>query len=434
MHLIIFSSILTPRIKYIFNFIFKDILKAEVEFTGNKQYFLKSDHLKISYGNEPQGDELFFKQTQLLFSNKVEEFNLKTTPFGEYLVPFPVNNSSLPFDVFAASFFLISRYEEYWFQNKSKEDFKANKSYQRKWKILNKPIIDEWALIIKNMISKKHPDFKFHDKKFLQQPTINFDVALNVPNGFINKTKFIFSSVFSRKNNYLSSQYDRITGLGINNESVLAEIQQSFNMINVSPIYFAGFPNLKLEDFKANNISDLLKDQTVGLLRPCADDKQKVKEIKNELSKLRKIFPNQINLSSQQLEILKFPICYLNLLSAGITSDYSMGYEDTPGFRAGTCTPFNWYDLQLEKVTPLRIHSYCITDSALQYLDVKEANINISFYMNAVKVVDGTFYTSWQLRSLSSNLKYKKLKTIFTEMVKPSGKQVTSSLKSIDQY
>jgi len=70
MHLIIFSNILTPRIKYIFNFIFKDILKAELEFTGNSQYFLESTHVKISYGEEPLGEELFFKSTALLFSKK----------------------------------------------------------------------------------------------------------------------------------------------------------------------------------------------------------------------------------------------------------------------------------------------------------------------------------------------------------------------------
>jgi hypothetical protein len=104
MHLIVFSNILAPRIKYIFNFIFKDILKAEVEFTGNSQYFLQSEHIKISYGDEPLGEELFFKSTSLLFSNKLEEIKPKTISFGEYQVPFPVERSALPFDVFAASF------------------------------------------------------------------------------------------------------------------------------------------------------------------------------------------------------------------------------------------------------------------------------------------------------------------------------------------
>ena len=51
MHIIVYSQLLTPRIKYIFNFIFNAVLKVETEFTGNKEHFLQSGHVKISYGD-----------------------------------------------------------------------------------------------------------------------------------------------------------------------------------------------------------------------------------------------------------------------------------------------------------------------------------------------------------------------------------------------
>ncbi|PWS28139.1 hypothetical protein DHW03_11340 [Pedobacter yonginense] len=417
MHLIIFSTLLTPRIKYIFNFIFKDILKAEVEFTGNSEYFLQSEHVKITYGDEPLADELFFKATSLLLSNKIEEFSLKTTLFGEYQVPFPVKDSLLPFDVFAASFFILSRYEEYLHQKTSSDDFSVSKSHQLKWKILDRPIIDEWALILKNIILKKHSGFKFFDKKFVQQPTINFTLVPNVPDGFLSKTKFFVSSVFKRDNVYLTSKLDRLTGLGIDNAAVLAELEQFAG----NPIYFINFPNVPNEYIRKNGISTLLAQKTVGLLRPCVTESQKFKEIKEAIAKLKKILPNQVNLMSQQLEVLRFPICYLNLLNAGITSDYSMGYADTAGFRAGTCTPFNWYDLQLEKVTPLNVKSYCISDTVLQNMHLQEAKKSVNDYINSVKVVNGSFYSSWQLRSLSKLYKYKKLKSVFEEMLKSGG-------------
>jgi len=420
MHLIVFSTLLTPRIKYIFNFIFKDILKAEVEFTGNSQYFLQSDNIKISYGELPLADELFFKSTSLLLSNKVEEFNLKTTLFGEYQVPFPVKDSLLPFDVFAASFFIVSRYEEYLHQKTSTEDFKANKSHQYKWRILDKPIIDEWALILKNLILKKYPGFKFYDKKFVQQPTINFTITPNVPDGFLSKTKFFISSVFKKENVYLTSKFDKITGLGVDNEAVLADLEKSLDKKN-NPLFFIGFPNVPDEYIRRNGISNLLAEKSVGLLKPCDNETQNVSGIKEAVSKLKKIHPEQINLNSQQLEVLRFPICYLNLLNSGINSDYSMGYADTAGFRAGTCTPFNWYDLQLEKVTPLSVKSYCISDSVLQFKHLEEAKKIVNDYIDAVKVVDGAFFSSWQLRSLSNNYKYKKLKTVFNEMLKSAG-------------
>lgn len=420
MHLIVFSTFLTPRIKYIFNFIFKDILKAEVEFTGNSQYFLQSDNIKISYGDAPLADELFFKSTSLLLSNKVEEHNLKTTLFGEYQVPFPVKDSLLPFDVFAASFFVVSRYEEYLHQKTSTEDFTANKSYQYKWKILDRPVVDEWALILKNLILKKYPGFKFHDKKFIQQPTINFTIVPNAPDGFLSKTKFYISSVFKKENAYLTSKIDRITGLGIDNEAVLSDLEKSLEKKS-NPLYFINFPNVSDEYIRRNGVSTLLAEKSVGLLRPCDRETQKGSEIKEAILKLKKIHPEQINLISQQLEVLRFPTCYLNLLNSGITSDYSMGYSETAGFRAGTCTPFNWYDLQLEKVTPLNVKSYCICDGVFQYTHLEEAKKMVNDYIDAVKVVDGSFFSSWQLRSLSDHYKYKKLKAVFEEMMKSAG-------------
>ncbi|WP_316826591.1 DUF7033 domain-containing protein [Pedobacter miscanthi] len=421
MHLIIFSNILTPRIKYIFNFIFKDILKAEVEFTGNSQYFQQSEQVKIGYGDQPLGDELFFKSTALLFSNKLEEIKLKKISFGEYLVPFPVEQSALPFDVFAASFFILSRYEEYLHQRNTEEEFKPSKSYQYKWKVLDKPIIDEWALMIKSLIKKKHPNFKFHEKKFQHQPTINFNILPGMPEGFLNRTKFVFSAVFKKENNYLSAKFDRLTGVGINNEQVLDEVNIITGVKKNNPLYFVDFPEVPMDYIKINGVAKSLNNQSVGLLRPCASDRQKMAVIKEGLIKLKKIQPAAIPLISQQLEILKFPICYLNILNSGITSDYSMGYSNVPGFRAGTCTPFNWYDLQLEKVTPLVVHSYCLTDYVLQYLTTESARKTLNQYVDSVKVVNGTFYSSWSLKSLSDHPKYKKLRLLFIEMLNYAG-------------
>ncbi|WP_406824467.1 DUF7033 domain-containing protein [Pedobacter sp. KACC 23697] len=421
MQLIIFSNILTPRIKYIFNFIFKEILKAEIEFTGNSQYFLQSEHLKISYGDEPLGEELFFKSTPLLFSNKLEEIKLKTVSFGEYQVPFPVDRSALPFDVFAASFFMISRYEEYLHQRNTEGVFKASKSYQHKWRVLQKPIIDEWALIIKSLIRKKHPDFKFQEKKFKHEPTIHFSLLTYFPEGFLNRAKFIFSAVFKKENNYLNAQFDRLTGVGINNEQVLEQVEEMLALKKSNPLYFVDFPDVPMDYIRTDRISKTLNNQSVGLLRPCASDKQKMTEIKEDLVKLKKIQLNLIPLTSQQLDALKFPICYLNILNSGITADYSMGYDHVMGFRAGTCTPFNWYDLQLEKVTPLVVNSYCLTDHILQFLTREAALKEIHQYIDAVKVVNGTFYSSWSLKSLSDHPKYKKLKSLFKEMLHYAG-------------
>ncbi len=52
---------------------------------------------------------------------------------------------------------------------------------------------------------------------------------------------------------------------------------------------------------------------------------------------------------------LKFPDSYRSLQLANIKEDWTMGYPDYNGFRAGTSRSFYWYDLERENQTSLRI-------------------------------------------------------------------------------
>lgn len=68
---------------------------------------------------------------------------------------------------------------------------------------------------------------------------------------------------------------------------------------------------------------------------------------------------------------LKLPSSYQILEQLGITHDWSMGYPEITGFRAGTSKPFLWYDLTSEKSTQLTIHPFCIMDvTCKNYLDL----------------------------------------------------------------
>ena len=69
-----------------------------------------------------------------------------------------------------------------------------------------------------------------------------------------------------------------------------------------------------------------------------------------------------------------------------------MGYVNEIGFRAGSCTPFLFYDLDYEIQTPLKIYSYHLMDYALlkkkSLLDKKKA---LNEIINQIKQVNGEF-------------------------------------------
>ena len=110
MNILVYSHSLSPRLRYIFKQIFNNILKVTVSFTEKKEFFLHSDSLKISYTHRPISDEIIFKSTELLFQKSI--LNQEITVFEYKSIPYfyPCEGSCLPFDPFASSFFMLSRY------------------------------------------------------------------------------------------------------------------------------------------------------------------------------------------------------------------------------------------------------------------------------------------------------------------------------------
>ena len=54
------------------------------------------------------------------------------------------------------------------------------------------------------------------------------------------------------------------------------------------------------------------------------------------------------------------------LLSWGIVENYSMGFAETVGYRAGTSRPFHWYDWQSDAVSELKLIPFWGMDVTLK--------------------------------------------------------------------
>ena len=75
-----------------------------------------------------------------------------------------------------------------------------------------------------------------------------------------------------------------------------------------------------------------------------------------------------------------------------------MGYPSQTGFRAGTCTPFHFYDLRKEAETPLVIYPFQVMDRTLKdYMKLRPAQaINkINEIIGEIRAVNGTFISIW---------------------------------------
>ncbi len=336
MKLLIYVPLISPRIRYIFSFIFNDILKTEIDFTINKEEFIQSALPKFSYAQEPIGNELFFKCKHLLFEHKITVQHIKKTDFGEIKVPFSVSKGVLPFDLFAASFYFLSRYEEYIHLEKLKteeqniEIYPYKDSLQYRLKLLKTPIIDTWALILKNILLKHFPDLTFHKKYFsFKQVSILYPSKKKKIRLIINMITHIKAFI----DNKLYAKGDKI-------EAINKIIADHSNLSQTPALHISA------KDNDHHFISEL-----------------------------------------------HIPKSYIKLTKNTVKRDYSMYYPDFSGFRSGTCTPFYWYDLQLEKKTQLLLLPVVTSDiNLLKNKTTKALLLQMNELVSSVKLVNGNLY------------------------------------------
>ena len=110
--MLIYSHINTPRTKYVLDLLFGSVLGLTYRFTDNRDVFEHSTEPRLAYTNEQIGEGVFIRSHTLLSETGISR--QETDVFDwEDLPVFFKTAGDLPFDVFAATFYLVTRYEEY---------------------------------------------------------------------------------------------------------------------------------------------------------------------------------------------------------------------------------------------------------------------------------------------------------------------------------
>jgi hypothetical protein len=116
----------------------------------------------------------------------------------------------------------------------------------------------------------------------------------------------------------------------------------------------------------------------------------------------------------------QLPFSYRHLISAGITEDWSMGYPEEPGFRAGAARSFMFYDLAEEKITSLRIYPFMVMDSTLHQhkkLSAEASESLVSGLMEECRKAGGLFVSLWHNTSLLETGEWKPWRNLFEKIM-----------------
>ena len=83
-------------------------------FVGSEDDFTQSDGAKINYSGNSKLPGLQIIPQGLLSQKGVEDFNIIHREVNGFHQLFPTSDElAIPFDLFSAAFYLVSRYEEY---------------------------------------------------------------------------------------------------------------------------------------------------------------------------------------------------------------------------------------------------------------------------------------------------------------------------------
>lgn len=426
--LLVYTHNITPRLRYTFKHICTRILGIPVSFTTKIEEFIAHDNMKMSYTRKPLSNEIFIRNHELLFEQGLSDVDINVQPWDDTKCFFTTSEKSvLPYDIFAASFYLLSRYEEY--LPHVKDDygrFPATESLAFNNKFLNQPVIDIWAHKLKSVLAQKFTSFQFPQKEYNVNPIIDVPIAYYYrQKGLMRTMGGSITDLFTLK---LKRFYQRLMVVFSFERDPYDTFKWIINKQKKSKFKFTVF--FLIGDYSTydKNIS-INKKKFVSLIKSVSDycrvglkisyfALENIDILKKEKKKLELVTNFEVEASRNSFSKVNLPKTYRHLVELEINEDYSMGYLNHLGFRAGTCTPFLFYDLDYETPTPLLINSYhCLDFALLKHQSLLDKQEELQRLMDSVKAVNGTFIPVFHNYSFGSDERWKGFKKLFTQVL-----------------
>jgi len=426
--LLVYTHKITPRLKYVFKHICTRILGIPVSFTTTIEEFIAHDSLKMSYSRKALGNEFFIKSHDILFEQGLSDVDIQVQDW-KHTKAFFYNGeqSSIFFDIFAASFYLLSRYEEYLPHVKdSYGRFTAKESLAFKNDFLKQPVVDIWAYFFKDALQERFPDFKFKNRTYKINPVIDVPEAYCFKHkGLIRTIGGTFGDILRFKLRQLYQRFLVLLRLKKDPYDTFQWIiNKQKNLKNKFVVFFL------IGDFSTHDKNTSInKRKFVSLIKSVADyckvglkasyfALENFDILKEEKTKMESTINTNLEASRNSFSKLNLPNSYRNLIELEINQDYTMGYVNEIGFRAGTCTPFLFYDLDYEIQTPLMIHSFHIMDYALlQHKSLLDKKETLHKIIEEVKRVNGTFVPIFHNYTFSNDIRWNGFKELFTSIL-----------------
>lgn len=400
--LLIYSLHISARLRYIVTTLFGE----NVSITTQKEVFVQYDGERINYSDETITEREFrIQPVGLLDETGIREQQINCIGWKGKKIFFETKGD-IPFDLFSASFYLITRYEEYLpYTPDEYGRYNYANSLAYKEGFLDTPLVNQWLAELGKLLTEKFPSFQLRITSFRFIPTYDIDIAYRYLYQPLYRNVFgFYRDLLLGKFQAVSERAGVYSGRKNDPFDVYDWLDELHKKYLLDPVYF--FLLAEKNKGKDKNIAPGIKAMrhlikrhyekyTVGI-HPSLQAGDDSEIIKKEISFLLKAGSAKPTHSRQHYIRMQFPDTYRSLIKAGITDEYSMGYSDSNGFRASYVLPFSWYDLTTETHTSLVIHPFCFMDATASFHQresAEQAWEELHKYYEKVRSVGGELIT-----------------------------------------
>lgn len=426
--LLIYTHKITPRFSYIMKQIFEKILGVEIGYATKVEDFIKHSGPKMTYTKQPLQNEFFVRSNDLLFEQGINDVPISVTDWDGTPCFFGADErSNFPFDVFAASFYLLSRYEEYLPHVKDihgRFSPKDSVAYQNNF--LHKPVVDIWAFKLLAELQERFPELQGGIRNYRYTSLMDVTtshcyshrgVVRGISGLALDLGTFKLKRVVERLAVWLKLRKDPY-----DNFSELISWHREYDVKSIFFFQFADYSkydkNVSINNNKFKSLIKYIADYSTVALAASYTSFNNEDVLKKEKTNLEGVINREVSSSRMRYNRVDVPETYRRLMAAEFKDDYTMGYSHEIGFRAGTCTSFPFYDIPLEIQQPIKVHPYAVHDYALSALKRQgEVSLRLNLVYDEVKNVNGSFRTVFSNELLGSSERLE-WKTIYKTVLK----------------
>lgn len=337
-------------------------------------------------------------------------------------------------DIFSATFFMLTRWEEYVNKTRDKHDrFPATESLAYKQHFLDRPIVNEYLEMLKKMFLELDNNLKFKTHEYKLILTHDVDVPLKYTS-LKSGLREIVTDVIKRKNIKLSMknmlQKIKVTfGLEKDPFDTFDYLMDVSEKVGVKSYFFFMGKGLTKFDNKYDSSDKFTKDlinkikkrgHYIGM-HPTYNAYNDKKQFTKEKQELEKNLDTNITFGREHFLRFEVPTTWQIWEDHGMNWDSTLSFADKEGFRCGVCYPYSVFDILTRKKLKLKEKPLIVMEGsfATYQSDIKpiEMENKIKSLIEEVKKYNGEFVFLWHNSSFNTP-QWKKYQDIYEKVLR----------------